>query len=233
MHNSTPAVFSHNPAQFLPNSTSLKFNMSMVGRTKEHVRYAYIRIAKKALGTSEMDAIKNTCDLKSGVELQLYTRVNITENSLGVFSILTKTTISEQDLLDEQWVEFGDITRQFKGWMDNSLFMDVLEMRVVVGGSCYNQLQPQQLGIEENLDNGAYMVTFSKNEVSNEKIISVGMAELAAQAPMRRRKRQDVAAESTSPCNSTDCYNSPCSKQPFTVSITHITRNTRIIIIIE
>ena len=229
LQDQSQAVFSHN-LDPLPSSLTVNYNMSMMRRTKENIRYAFIRIPKRALTTDELVSIKGQCDVDSGLQLQLYVQVNTTNGSQDVMSLESTTKLSGQDIGEEKWVEFSDITHRFEEWLEESVTLtdfEVAHTRIIVGsGDCYNHLNPTELGFGETTKGGPYIVVFAKSDDSEEAIIKAGLTELAAEATANRNKRQVDSAQSENsgdttlplPSFNTSLYSDPCRLYSHSVS---------------
>lgn len=190
----TPGVFSHTPEEtVLPTSLSLNFNMSLMQRLKEDIRYAYIRVPKTSLTAEKQEYVKNQCNENEGIPLELLVKVNTTEDSRGVFSLLSRTVLPKHDIGQEKLIEFGDITSQFKDWLEESISsktFEVVETRIIVGaGDCYNHINPAELGISQSTSESSFIIVYSKSDNSEDAIIKAGLAELAAEATANRQRR--------------------------------------------
>ena len=229
LQDQTPAVFSHN-LDPLPSSLTVNYNMSMMGRTKEDIRYAYIRIPKRALTTDELLNIKSKCNVDSGVPLQLFVQVNTTNGSQDVMSLESTAKLQEHDVGQEKWVEFSDITHRFGEWLEESVSstdFEIAHTRIIVGsGDCYNRLNPTELGFGETIKGSPYIVVFAKSDDSEEAIIKAGLTELAAEATANRNKRQVDGAQGENsgdttlplPSFNSSQYSDPCRLYSHSVS---------------
>ena len=210
--------------------------MSLIGKSKEDTRYAYIRVPKRALSSTELQNIKDRCDVAGGLRLQLFVTVNTTDSSEDVVTLETVAELSGSDVDQEKWVDFADVTHRFGEWLHDSATateFEVVHTRVIVGrGRCYNKLTPSDLGIGDSIKSSPYIVVFSKSDDSEEAIIKAGLAELAAEATANRNRRQIETAPTTSTTrqsheNTTDTlptynitqYASPCRLYTHSVSL--------------
>ena len=193
MQSSGSGVFSHSSEDTpLPASLSLTFNVSILRRVKEDVRYAYIRVPKMSLTVDQLDEIKNLCPDGTDIPLNLLVKVNTTDSSHGVFTLLSTAVLRENEIGRKKHIEFRGITEEFRGWLKESKTTKMYaftETRIIVGGNCYNSVTPADLGISPNASSGAYIVTFSKSDDSEEAIIKAGLSELAAEATVNRQRR--------------------------------------------
>ena len=230
-------VFSHSPEEItLPSSLALNFNMSLLRRTKEEIRYAYIHVSKKTLSVNELEYVKNQCNVDAGIQLNLYVKINTTEDSRGVFSLQGSTTLLENDIDQEKLIEFSDITSQFKEWVEEN--SEFVETRIVVGGDCYDRLNPADLGVGQSTKDGTFIIVFSKSDDSEEAVIKAGLAELAAEATANRHKRSiHNENENSDPAlmeypssgpqfNISNYHLHPCQRYSHTVRILHITQSS-------
>ena len=228
----TSAVYSHNLHSF-PSSLSITFNMSLIGRTKEDTRYAYIRVPKRALSSTEYQNIKDRCDVDRGLTLQLFVTINTTDSSEDIVTLETHAELRSSDIDQEKWVDFAGMTHRFGEWLQESATaaeFEVVHTRIIVRGhhgSCYNQLTPSDLGIGDTVKLNPYIVVFSKSDDSEEAIIKAGLAELAAEATANRNRRQIATTPQTprnasvtrTTYNTTPQYTSPCRLYTHSVSL--------------
>ena len=162
-------------------------------RVKEDVRYAYIRIPKQALPQKTIERVKEQCS--GPFSLQLLTRVHSNETDTtprNVFTLLSSAQLTLDSISRSLQVEFSNITHQFTQWQKEDMAStrwDVVEVRLIIGGSdsCYNTLTPEDLGFR--LDTNAHIVVFAKSDDSEEALIKAGLAELAAEATASRQRR--------------------------------------------
>lgn len=190
------AVFSHAP-HHLPSSLTYNFNVS-IRRVKEDVRYAYVRIPKLSLPLKTFERVKEQCN--GPISLQLLVRVHSNETDStprNVFTLLSSARLTHHNISRSLQVEFSDITQPFKQWQKESRHSDIVEMRLIIGGSgsCYNTLTPEDLGFRANTS--AYIVVFSKSDDSQEALIKAGLTELAAEATASRQRRNAVDGANT------------------------------------
>ena len=228
VQSSTPGVFSHSSEGLeLPTSFSLKFNMSLLERLNEDIRYAYISVSKSALSMDKLEYIKNQCNpTDEGIRLELLVKVNASQDR---YSPLTTAVLTLNDLGKEKTIEFGAITNQFKVWVDEiatSKTFEIIDTKIIVRGNCYNHLNPSDLGIGQDTRHSSYIIVFSKSDDSEEAIIKAGLAELAAEATAARQARSadDTPSRPASEVsnsttfNITNYYLHPCQKYSHTVS---------------
>lgn len=225
VQSSTQGTFCHSSEGLgLPTSFSLKFNMSLLERLNEDVRYAYISVPKSALSLEKLEYIKTQCNPDADISLELLVKVNASQEC---YSLLTTAVIPLSDLGEKKMIEFGAITTQFKAWVDEiatSKTFDVIDTKIIVRGNCYNRLNPSHLGIGKDTTHSAYIVVFSKSDDSEEAIIKAGLAELAAEATATRQKRTAEGTDSeetelSAPeFNITNYLLHPCQKYSHTVS---------------
>ena len=224
VQSSTPGVFSHSSEGLeLPTSFSLKFNMSLLERLKEDIRYAYISVPKSGLSVDKLEYVKNQCSPSDGISLELLVKVNASQEQ---YTHLSTAVVSLNDLSKEKAIEFSAITTQFKAWVDDSKNFEIIDTKIIVRGNCYDRLNPSDLGIGQDTTHGAYIIVFSKSDDSEEAIIKAGLAELAAEATAAKQKRSTddaVVSEASEVSNSsifniTNYHLHPCQRYSHTVS---------------
>ena len=177
-----------------------------------------------SLTVDQLEGIKNQCTDSADVPLNLLVKVNTTENSRGVFSLLSTAVLSESEIGQEKQIEFRGITEQFRDWLKETKatkMYEFTETRIIVGGSCYNSVTPADLGISPNTSSSAYIVAFSKSDDSEEAVIKAGLAELAAEATANRRRRNADDSQASSEDNSGLQQDSETSLQ-FNASLYHL-----------
>ena len=189
----TGGVYSHSPHNsVLPPSLTYSFNVSL-RKIKEDIRYTYARIPKHSLSEKDLEHVKEQCN--GPISLQLLVRLHSNQSDAphSVFTLLSSARIQENSVGRSFPVEFSEITPQFRRWQkdgeDADRQGDIVEMRLIVGGSdsCYDAVTPQDLGFRPNTS--AHLVIFSKSDDSEEAIIKAGLAELAAEATASRQRR--------------------------------------------
>lgn len=219
---SSEGVFSHSPHR-LPASITYHFNVSK-RRVKEDVRYAYVRIPKQALPQKTIERVKEQCS--GPFSLQLLMRVHSNETDTtprNVFTLLSSAQLTLDGIGQSIQVEFSNITHQFTQWQKEDMAptrWDVVEVRLIIGGSdsCYNTLTPEDLGFR--LDTNAHIVVFAKSDDSEEALIKAGLAELAAEATASRQRRN---AEDSGSMQGSDTADQTVSGRP---NLTHLTNHT-------
>ena len=214
MQTTSDGSFSHSPDMPLPESIAFKFNVSL-RQMKEDIRYVYVRVPKNTLTAIERDHVKNQCPENSPITLKLLVKINTTEDSHGVYTLLSKAELRRSEIGEKRQIEFSGIREQFKDWLENQIAApkphDFTELRLIIGEGCYDRLTPKQLGFSTN--SSAYIVMFSKSDDSDEIIIKAGLAELAAELTASRHTRsvgdgsnhidEDLAGERINGSNTT------------------------------
>ena len=141
----------------------------------------------------------------------------------NVFTLLSSAQLTLDGIGRSIQVEFSNITHQFTQWQKEDMAptrWDVVEVRLIIGGSdsCYNTLTPEDLGFR--LDTNAHIVVFAKSDDSEEALIKAGLAELAAEATASRQRRN---AEDSGSMQGSDTADQTVSGRP---NLTHLTNHT-------
>ena len=160
------------------------------------VRYAMLRVYREKLSTERLSSLQQNCSDLSDVSLQLYSQT-ATEGDSPVFSLRGVQPLQD-DLTQEEWVEFLDLTKMYKSLVEALNSRDetlrVLHMRLRVSGpSSCPDLHPSDLGIVAATDYEAQLVAFEDNLIKEDFSFSHIMP-VIAKDNTRSRRQAEVAS---------------------------------------
>ena len=197
-------------------------------KRKEKIHFVYINVPKRALSRADLEYIKAKCDINSGVQLLLHIQLKTSDTTQDIVTL--RTTLSSDDINQEFYVNFSDITQHLQDVLVHSSIYNTfhfLQGRIVVGGACYGLINPVELGIGSTTKKSPWMVINGESEDSEKTSLRAGLLELAAEtrsnyqtrdtshSTMAQNENQDSSMELLSQSHSDDA---PCQQYTHTVS---------------
>lgn len=184
------AVQSYNHETELLNSLAINFNITYRMRQPEVIRYALMRIHRKALSSVEIQSLNQKCDF-SHLELRVYTILD--SNDKGEQVVVLKQTrdlnLTAEQLAESEWYSFYNFTDMYKADIESPVpnKQQLVMVRLSIGDSeACPGISPAHLGFTSAQGTESELIGFTKNDIQEAPLTSKIITSLSA---MYRRKR--------------------------------------------
>lgn len=193
------AVQSYNHETELPNSLTITFNTTYKLRQPEVIRYALLRVHRRALTGEDITDLRQKCNF-SHLELRLYTTLGTTNK--GEQIVVLKQTMSlnftAEQLLESQWYSFNNFTEMYRADVENPQpnkeQLVMVRLSIAETPAC-PEISPSHLGFTSAHGMEAELVGFSKNDFQSSPLSSRIINTLSAVYKRRRRQTTEVKSE--------------------------------------
>lgn len=195
-NNSPPrAVQSYNHETELVNSLSITFNTSYKTRQPEIIRYALLRIHRRALSNEEITSLGQKCDF-SNIELRLYTTLGT--NDKGEQVVVLKQSVglnlTSEQLSESMWYTLQNFTEMYRTDVDSPFRNkhQLVTLRLSIGDTeACSGISPSLLGFTSVSGTEAELIGFSKNEIQASPFTSKMITSLSAMYKRRKRLAEE------------------------------------------
>lgn len=185
------AVQSYNHETELFNSLAINFNITYRMRQPEVIRYALMRIHRRALSDVEIESLNQKCDF-SHLELRVYTILD--SNDKGEQIVVLKQTrdlnLTVEQLAEPEWYSFYNFTDMYKSDVESPVpnKQQLVMVRLSIGDSeACPGVSPAHLGFTSAPGTESELIGFTKNDIQGAPFTSKIITTLSA---MYRRKRE-------------------------------------------
>lgn len=160
-------------------------------RQPEVIRYALMRIHRRALSSVEIDSLSQKCDF-SHLELRVYTILD--SNDKGEQIVVLKQTrdlnLTAEQLAEPEWYSFYNFTDMYKADVESPVpnKHQLVMVRLSIGDTeACPGISPSHLGFTSAQGTESELIGFTKNDIQGAPFTSKIITSLSA---MYRRKRE-------------------------------------------
>lgn len=190
---------SYNHETELLDSLTITFNTSYKMRQPEVIRYALLRIHRRALSEEEIASLSTKCDF-SNIELRLYTTLGTNDKGeqIVVLKQSVELNLTSEQLSESAWYTLQNFTDMYRTDVEspfpNKHQLVTLRLSISDTDTC-SGISPSLLGFTSVSGTEAELIGFSKNDIQASPFTSKMITSLSAM--YKRRKRQVVEGSGT------------------------------------
>ena len=190
------AVQSFNHETELLNSLAITFNVTYKMRQPEIIRYALMRIHRRALSSEEITSLSQKCDF-SHLELRIYTILD--SNDKGEQIVVLKQTrdlnFTAEQLAESEWYSFYNFTDMYKADIESPVpnKQQLVMVRLSIGDTeACRGVSPSHLGFTSAVGTESELIGFTKNDIQAAPFTSKMITTLSAMYKRKRREAVEV-----------------------------------------
>ena len=190
---------SYNRETELLNSLAISFNITYRMRQPEIIRYALMRIHRRALSSVEIESLIQKCDF-SHLELRVYTILD--SNDKGEQIVVLKQSrslnLTAEQLAKPEWYSFYTFTDMYKADVESPVpnKQQLVMVRLSIGDSeACPGISPSHLGFTSAQGTESELIGFTKNDVQGTPFTSKIITTLSAMYRRRRDVQQQQQGE--------------------------------------
>lgn len=176
---------------------TITFNNTYKARQPETVKYALLRVHRRALSNEEILGLSEKCDF-SHLELRLYTTLG--SNDKGEQIVVLKQTmdlnLTIEKLSQSEWYSFNNFTEMYRSDVESPTLskqhqLVMLRLSIAESESCPG-ISPSLLGFTSASGTESELIGFSKDELQASPFTSNLITNLSLMYKKRRRRQAEV-----------------------------------------
>lgn len=177
-------------------------------RQPEVIRYALMRLHRRALSSVEIENLNEKCDF-SHLELRVYT--TLANNDKGEQIVVLKQTrdlnLTSEQLAKPEWYSFYNFTDMYKADVESPVpnKQQLVMMRLSIGDTdACPGISPSHLGFTSAPGTESELIGFTKNDIQGAPFTSKIITSLSAMYRRKRDVQQQQQGEGSGTIDHTD-----------------------------